>query len=57
MMKIERYSRIISKAETFRWIQKGKVKVLVTQSCLTPCEPLDCSCQAPLSMNFSRHEY
>ena len=28
----------------------------VTQSCLTLCNPIDCS-QAPLSMGFSRQEY
>jgi len=29
--------------------------VLVIQSCLTLCDPMDCSlCQAPLSMEFSR---
>ena len=27
--------------------------VLVTQSCPTLCAPIDCSCQAPLSMEFS----
>ena len=32
-----------------------KVKVLVTRSCPTLCDPMDCS-QAPLSMGFSRQE-
>ena len=31
--------------------------VLVTQSCLTLCNPIDCSHQAPLSMEFPRQEY
>ena len=32
--------------------------VLVTQSCLTLWDPMDCRyCQAPLSMEFSRQEY
>ena len=31
--------------------------VLVTQSCLTLCGPMDCSCQAPLSMEFSGQDY
>ena len=32
--------------------------VLVTQSCLTLYDPMDCAVhQAPLSMEFSRHEY
>ena len=31
--------------------------VLVTKSCPTLCDPLDCSCQAPLSMGFPRQEY
>ena len=30
---------------------------LVTKSCLTPCNSLDYSPQAPLSMGFSRQEY
>ena len=29
----------------------------VTQSCPTLCHPMDCSYQAPLSMEFSRQEY
>ena len=32
-------------------------KVLVAESCLTLCDPMDCSLQAPLSMGFSRLEY
>ena len=32
-------------------------EVVVTVSCLTLCDPMDCSRQAPLSMGFSRHEY
>ena len=34
-----------------------KVKVLATQLCPTLCDPTDCSCQVPLSMEFSRQEY
>ena len=26
------------------------------QSCLTLCDPMDCTCQAPLSVGFSRQE-
>ena len=29
----------------------------VAKSCLTLCDPMDCSYQAPLSMEFSRQEY
>ena len=29
----------------------------VAQSCLTLCDPMDCSLQAPPSMGFSRQEY
>ena len=37
---------------------KVKEKVLVVQSCLTLCDPMDCIAhQAPLSMGFSRQEY
>ena len=34
-----------------------KVEMLVTQLCLTLCDPMDCTCQAPLSMEFSKQEY
>ena len=34
-----------------------KVKVLVTQSCLTLCDSMEVAHQAPLSMEFSRQEY
>ena len=30
-------------AELIKWEKKWKVKVLVTQSCLTLCNPMDCS--------------
>ena len=33
------------------------VRARLLQSCLTLCNPIDCSCQAPLSMGFSRQEY
>ena len=29
----------------------------VTQSRLTLCDPMDCTCQAPLSVGFPRQEY
>ena len=35
----------------------GRRRWLVTQSCLTLCDPMDCSPQAPLSMGFPRQEY
>ena len=31
--------------------------VLVTPFCLNLCDPMDCACQASLSMKFSRQEY
>ena len=31
--------------------------VLVAQLCLTLCDGMDCSCQVPLSMEFSRQEH
>ena len=34
-----------------------EMKLLVIQSCLTPCDPMDVACQAPLSMGFLRQEY
>ena len=30
---------------------------LVDELCLTLCDLMDCPCQAPLSMGFSRQEY
>ena len=33
------------------------VRVLVTQLCLTLCDPMDYSSQAPLPMKFFRQEY
>ena len=33
------------------------MKVKVAQSCPTPFDPMDYSCQAPLSMEFSMPEY
>ena len=33
------------------------VCVLVIQSCLTLCDPMDCSPKAPLSVEFSRRDY
>jgi len=33
------------------------VSVLVTQSCLTLCDPMDCNPPGPLSMEFSRQEH
>ena len=39
------------------WLGKSLLKRYVCaqslQSCLTLCDPMDCSCQAPLSMGFS----
>ena len=35
-------------------LKKG---VLISQLCPTPWDPMDCACQAPLSMEFSRKEY
>ena len=32
-------------------------KVLVNQSCPALCDPMDCSHQDPLSMEFSRQEH
>ena len=38
-------------------IYESEVKVLVTQLCPTLCDPMDCSPQAPLPMEFSRQDY
>ena len=41
-----------------RCVFKKEVKVLVTQSRPTLCDPMDCKAlQAPLTMEFSRQEY
>ena len=31
--------------------------MLLAQLCLTLCDPMDYSCQSPLSMRFPRQEY
>ena len=31
--------------------------MLLAQLCLTVCDPMDYSCQSPLSMRFPRQEY
>ena len=36
---------------------QAKVKVLVVQSCLTLCDPMDCSLLDSLFIGFSRQEY
>ena len=36
---------------------RGMCACSVTQSCLTLCDPMDYSLQAPLSLGFSRQEY
>ena len=38
------------------WLTAAVLR-LVTQSYLTICDPMHCSCQAPLSVGFSRQEY
>ena len=35
----------------------GSIVVLVIQLCPTPCDPMDCSPSAYMSMEFSRQEY
>ena len=35
----------------------NRMKVLISQSCLTLCNPMDCAHQAPLSLELSRQEY
>ena len=47
-------------SDSFHWwvnMKKESLKVLVPQSCLTLCDTMDYSHQAPLSMGFSRQEY
>ena len=39
------------------FIHEKKVEVLVAQSCLTLWNPMDCTCQASRSVEFSRQEY
>ena len=38
-------------------MKESEVKVLAAQPCLTLCNPMDCSHQSPLSMEFFRQEY
>ena len=39
------------------WQSELKLTLLSPQSCWTLCDPMDCSCQALLSMGFSRQKY
>ena len=36
---------------------KIALNVKAARSCLTVCDPMHCSCQAPLSVEFSRPDY
>ena len=39
-------------------MKESKAKLLVAQSCLSHCDPMDSQvCQAPLSMGFPRQEH
>ena len=42
-------------SQLFPW--GGQSTGVSAQSCPTLCNPMDCTCQAPLSMEFSRQEY
>ena len=48
--------RLFLKSKIVRWL-KIALKVKATRSCLTLCDPMHCSCHAPLSVDFSRPEY
>ena len=41
---------------TNEWTEEMEC-VLAAQSCAILCNPMDCSCQVPLSMGFSSQEY
>ena len=45
------------KCDTVIHFSKKQAKSEITQSCLTLCDPVDCSYQAVPSMGFSRQEY
>ena len=49
---------MLNKFTLFFWIL---CPLIVIKRCIleffTPCDPMDCSCQAPLSMGFPRQEY
>ena len=55
----------VFKTHVFIWPRRTSCGVLVTlkvkesvnaQSCPTLCDPMDCRCQAPLSIEFSKQE-
>ena len=50
-------SQMVNSQETYHIFLNPCMCVLVTQSCLTLCNPMNCSRQAPLSIGFSRQEY
>ena len=45
------------KSNHYSWQFLPSYSVLVAKLCLTLCHPMDCSPQAPWSMEFSRQEY
>ena len=47
---------VVSQSMAAITVPKG-LKVLVTQPCLTLCDPMDCSPLCPLTIEFSRQEY
>ena len=49
-------SLIINHAYTYICVCISE-SVIVTWACLTLCTPVNCNCQVPLSMEFSRQEY
>ena len=52
MLNMEKKNRLCFSRWLTRWVRAKSL-----QSCLTLCDPIDCSLPGPLSMKFSRHEY
>ena len=47
-----------SQTQLSNWIEAGCLKIVIsTQSCLTLCDPVDCSLPGSSILGFSRQEY
>ena len=62
---VGRENHLISwRSKNFKWLKMESSSYFlieseseVAQSRLTLCDPMDCTCQAPSSMGFSRQDY
>ena len=53
----EAWRALLTESPHCLFLGSSGIACMCAQSCLTLCDPTDCSCQAPLSVEFSRQEY